>query len=145
MKKTWALVLLVAVLGGLAYWGARHHVVKTEQGAIVLTKRFLTYADTAVDVRPWSFDEFAAHPELKKALIDQGYQDLLEQLKTRERKAAFDELAAKADAMAETAAMQISQAAGDVAAEVSEAAGDAAAKASEMAKPWIGGNADSNP
>jgi hypothetical protein len=145
MKKTLALAVLVAVGGGLAYWGASRHVVMTEQGVIVLAKRFLTYADTAVDVRPWSSDEFEAHPELKRALIDQGYQDLLEQLKARERKAAFDELAAKADAMAEQAATQISQAASDVAAEVSEAAGDAAAKASEITKPWIGGNADSNP
>lgn len=100
MKKLIAVLLAVFVLGFLLYWSAQHHVVRTEKGVIVLVKRFLTYTDTFVDVRKWSSADFDAHPELKRAMIDQGYRDLLVEIKTRELKAKFTGLADKAAALA---------------------------------------------
>lgn len=133
MKKTIASILVVAVLGGLTYWGASRHVVRTEEGVVVLSKRFLAFADTAVDVRRWTSDDFDAHPELKKALIDEGYGDMLERLRARERKAALEGMADKAEAAAGEFAGKVSDMAGDVAAEVSETAGAIATKVSEKA------------
>ena len=146
MKKAIALLIVVVVLGGLAYGAASRHFVKTDKGGIVLAKRFLTCADTFVDVRAWSSDDFDAHPELKRALVEQGYGDLLAQLKAREREAALGEIKDKAAALAGEVAAKVSDTAADVAAtvaekaeavaaEVSEKAGEVAAKVSETVAP----------
>jgi len=131
MKKVLGFSVAIAVLGFLSYWSASHHVVQTKQGAIVMAKRFLTFADTFVDVRSWSSDDFEAHPELKKALADGGYEDLLAELKARERKAKRDGMKDKAASVAGEFADKVSDMAGDVAAEVSETAGEVADKVAE--------------
>jgi len=107
MKKLVVLLVVLAVAGLGAYWPARHHVVKTEKGVVVLSKRFLTYTDTFVDVRKWSSADFDAHPELKRAMIDQGYRDMLVELKTREVKATFNEVIDKAAVLADEIAAKI--------------------------------------
>ena len=122
MKKAIALLIVVVVLGGLAYGAASRHFVKTDKGGIVLAKRFLTCADTFVDVLAWSSDDFDAHPELKRALVEQGYGDLLAQLKAREREAALGEIKDKAAALAGEVAAKVSDTAADVAATVAEKA-----------------------
>jgi hypothetical protein len=94
--------LIFAMLVSLVlYWPASHHVVRTAEGVIVLSKRFLTYHDTYVDVRRWSSRDYDAHPALKRALIEQGYRDLLVELKTREIAAGFDRMKAQVQALAE--------------------------------------------
>ena len=133
MKKAMALLIVVVVLGGLAYGAASRHFVKTDKGAIVLVKRFLTVADTFVDVRAWSSDDFDAHPELKRALVEQGYADLLAQLKAREREAALGDIKDRAAALAGAVAAKVSETAADVAATVSETAEDVATEVSEKA------------
>lgn len=107
MKKLVVILVLIAVAALAAYWPARHHVVKTEKGVIVLSKRFLTYTDTFVDARKWSSADFDAHPELKRAMIDQGYRDMLVEIKTREVKASFDEMMDKAAVLADEIAAKI--------------------------------------
>jgi hypothetical protein len=74
---------------------------------VVLSKRFLTYADTFIDVRKWSSADFDAHPELKRAMIDQGYRDMLVELKTHEIEASFNEAMDKAAMLAEELAAKI--------------------------------------
>jgi hypothetical protein len=107
MKKALWLVLVFVFLGVLSYGFASHHLVKTDKGVAVLTKRFLTCADTFVDVRTWSSADFDAHPELKRAMINQGYRDMLVELKTGELQASLNDVANKAAAMAEEIATQI--------------------------------------
>ncbi len=107
MKRTLALLVILAVAALAAYWPARHHVVTTSKGAVLLSKRFLSYTDTFVDVRKWSSADFDAHPELKRAMIDQGYRDMLVEIKTREVRAAFGEMVDKAAAMADEIAGKI--------------------------------------
>ena len=142
MKKLVAGFALVAILGILSYWVASHHVVKTDQGVVVLAKRFLTGADTFVDVREWSSADFDAHPELKRALSDQGYRELLEDLKKSEIKASLDGMREKAAAVAGDLAAKVSETAGDLAAEVSEKAGDVAEKIEETVRGEKSGSGD---
>lgn len=107
MKNRIALLVVLAAAGLGAYWTARHHVVKTDKGVIVLGKRFLTYADTLVDVRRWSSADFDTHPELKRAMTDQGYRDMLVEIKTREVKDTLNEAVDKAVVLADEIAAKI--------------------------------------
>jgi hypothetical protein len=75
-----------------------------------------------VDVRKWSSADFDAHPELKRALIDQGYRDMLVELKTREVKDAFNGAMDKAAMLAD----------------------EIAAKIEKTVKIWLGEEAGSN-
>ena len=137
MKKLVSIVVVLAVLAGVAYWCAGHHVVRTDKGAIVLEKRYLAAGDTFVDVRAWSSADFDGHPDLKAALVFGGYEDLLADLKARERQAAMDDLKNRAAGMAKDVADQVATKAGEVAGAVSqtatEVAGQVAQKAEEVA------------
>ena len=137
MNKIVAIVAVLAVLAGLAYWFADHHVVRTDKGVIVLAKRYLAGADSFVDVRAWSSADFDGHPDLKAALVSGGYEDLLADLKARERQAALDDLKNRAAGMAKDMADQVATKAGEVAGAVSqtatEVAGQVAQKAEEVA------------
>ena len=50
MNKIVAIVAALAVLSGLAYWCADHHVVRTDLGVSVLAKRYLPAPDAIMDV-----------------------------------------------------------------------------------------------
>ncbi|MEW6078695.1 MAG: hypothetical protein AB1724_12835 [Thermodesulfobacteriota bacterium] len=107
MNKLITLLVFVAIIGIGAYWAADHHVVKTNKGVIVLVKRYLTYADTHVDVRKWSSADFDAHPELKRAMIEQGYRDMLAEIKEREIRAKMDEMRGKVSDVADEFAAKV--------------------------------------
>ena len=109
MKKAILPIMAALVLGSLSYWSASHHVVKTDKGVVVLAKRFLTFEDTGVDVRRWTSADFDAHPELKRAMIDQGYRDMLMELRAGELEASLNDVADKAGALAEGVAAKIAE------------------------------------
>lgn len=99
MKRFLGGVLVaVLILGAVsAGWLYRHHVIRTERGTVVLAKRFLTWTDTCVDARHWTSADFDRHAEIKRVLIENGYRDLLTQVKIREIRQSFDALAADAE------------------------------------------------
>ena len=134
MNKIVAIVAALAVLAGLAYWFADHHVVRTDKGVIVLAKRYLAGADSFVDVRAWSSAEFDGHPDLKAALVAGGYEDLLADLKARERQAALDDLKNRAAGMARDVAGQVAAKAEEVAEVVSQTATEVAGQVSQKAE-----------
>lgn len=134
MKKTVAVVLGLALLAGLAYWCAGHHVVRTERGVVVLAKRYLAGADSFVDVRAWSSADFEDRPDLKAALVSGGYGDLLADLKARERQAALDDLKNRAAGLAKDVAGQVSAKAGEVAGAISQTAAEVAGQVSQKAE-----------
>lgn len=71
-------VVVCCVTAGVALtWLAGHHLINTDQGLVVVSKRFVTLADTRVDIRGWSWEDAEAHAEVCKALIAGGYKDLL--------------------------------------------------------------------
>lgn len=137
MKRLIASAVILAGLAAAALWGAGHHVVRTDQGVLVVAKRYLAAGDTFADVRAWSSAEFDGHPDLKAALVSGGYEDLLADLKARERQAALDDLKNRAAGMARDVAGQVSAKAEEVAGAISqtatEVAGQVAQKAEEVA------------
>jgi hypothetical protein len=103
----------------------------------VVAKRYLAARDTFADVRAWASADFDKHPDLKSALVSGGYEDLLADLKARERQAALDDLKNRAAGMARDVAGQVAAKAEEVAGAVSqtatEVAGQVAQKAEEVA------------
>jgi len=96
MKKTArvsvALLAVLLVLGGsVAWWRFSHFLVKTDHGVMLLEKRFLTWEETVIDARGWTYTNFEQHPEVLKAMTDQGYGDMLAELKREELKSAVKE------------------------------------------------------
>ena len=134
MKKIVAVVIGLAVLAGLVYWSAAHHAVRTDQGVLVVAKRYLGIADTFADVRAWSSADFDGHPDLKAALISGGYEGLLADLKARERQAALDDLKNRAAGMAKDMADQVATKAGEVAGAVSQTATEVAGQVAQKAE-----------
>lgn len=134
MKRLFAAALVLVGLAWAAYWCAGHHVVRTDRGVIVLAKRYLAGADTFVDVRPWSSADFDGHPDLKAALVSGGYEDVLADLKARERQASLDDLKNRAAGMARDVADQVAVKAEEVAEAVSQTATEVAGQVSQKAE-----------
>ena len=134
MRKAIAAAGFLAVLAAAAFWCAGHHVVRTDQGVLVVAKRYLAAGDTFADMRAWSSAEFDEHPELKAALVSGGYEDLLADLKARERQAALDDLKNRAAGMARDVADQVATKAEEVAEVVSQTATEVADQVSQKAE-----------
>ena len=107
MQKFILVLAGLAILAAALYVPASYQVVRMEQGALVLHKRFLTYSDTCIDARAFTSADFDKRPELKRALIEGGYSDLLSDLKTRELKAQFARVMDDAQAAADEIAAAI--------------------------------------
>lgn len=86
------LVILVILAGGAAYWLASHHVVRGDDGVMVLKKRFLTFEDTRVDIRGWEIRDFDRHMNIRRALVAEGYGDLIANLKQKELKGSVNDI-----------------------------------------------------
>ncbi len=108
MKKVILLVVILGVGGALVAWTMGHHVIQTKKGTVVLAKRFLTLRDTCVDTRAWSSRDFDRHPEVKEALKNGGYRELLFELRRDELNASINELATQAQAQAQVQDMAAS-------------------------------------
>ena len=99
MKTRTALlpVLLVLAAGSaLGRRALRHTVVQTDRGTILLQKRFVALRDTWVDAGGWSYADYRARPDLAQAMREQGYGDLLLDLRVRDAKAQADALSERA-------------------------------------------------
>jgi hypothetical protein len=101
MKMIVTVMLILLIAGFSAYWLAGHHVVRAESGYLVLEKRFLSLNDTYVDVRGWTSADYDRHPQLKRALIIQGYDDLLADLGRKEIQSSIEEMVKHAEIAAE--------------------------------------------
>ncbi|MBI3271031.1 MAG: hypothetical protein HYZ53_18655 [Planctomycetes bacterium] len=81
--KAFALGLGVAVLA-LAWFTFTRHVIRTPEGMRVVKRVENGFQNSYVDVRAWGFLDYAAHPEVGKALA----VDELERAKARGEAAA---------------------------------------------------------
>lgn len=102
MKKLLAAGVALVLIGILLlFWVANNHIIRADEGTIVINKRFVTLKDSFVDIREWTSSDFDAHPALKIALIEEGYGDMLAELKREEMKASLQDLFERADSMAQ--------------------------------------------
>lgn len=134
MKRLLASAIVLAGLVVGTYWCAGHHVVRTDRGVLVVAKRYLAAGDTFADVRAWSSADFDGHPDLQAALVAGGYEDLLADLKARERQAALDDLKNRAAGMARDMADQVATKAEEVAGAVSQTATEVADQMAQKAE-----------
>ena len=77
IRKLVGVVVLVLIGAGLMYYALGHHFVKTKEGTITVPKASLGLADTYVNITEWKAADFADHPEVTKALIDNGHEDVV--------------------------------------------------------------------
>lgn len=94
----WSVVIVLLAVAGLAWLAATHHLILTEKGAALVGKRFLTYEETYADTRSWSITDFDEHPNVRDALIRNGYGDIISELRREELDRSVKQLAADAEA-----------------------------------------------
>ncbi|MFH0953597.1 MAG: hypothetical protein V1873_04640 [Verrucomicrobiota bacterium] len=94
----WSVVIVLLAVAGLAWFVATHHLILTEKGAVLVGKRFLTYEETYADTRSWSITDFDEHPNVRDALIRNGYGDIISELRREELDRSVKQLAADAEA-----------------------------------------------
>jgi len=105
MKKVFLVALsAVVVISIITLWSSAHYILRADKGFIVIDKRFMTFTDTFADIRTWSSKDFDLHPEIKEAMVSQGYCDILIELKIREIKADLMEMGEKIYTKAEEGA-----------------------------------------
>jgi hypothetical protein len=68
------------MLGGiLASCAIGLHVVRADSGMLAVRKTRPTLKDVYVDIRRWNRQDWRDHPDLAKALVESGHQDLVPQ------------------------------------------------------------------
>ena len=80
MTKLISSAFLVLLGMGLMYFGMGHHIVKTDKGRIYVPKAKMALSETFADVTQWKTEDLEAHPEVVKALINNGHQDVIAHL-----------------------------------------------------------------
>jgi hypothetical protein len=86
MKKRLIILIILLLLAIGAYWTASHYVVSSEWGLMVLNKRFLTFHDSYVNAKAWGYSDYEEHPNIMAAMRQQGYEDILDDMRVKERK-----------------------------------------------------------
>lgn len=107
--RTLIAILVLIALCMCAYWAASHYVVRTDEGVVVLRKRFLTFSDFYVDTRDWGFAEYRENPRLREAFAEQGYGDLLRDTAADEIEAGVDEALERARKLRERVAKRMDE------------------------------------
>ncbi len=77
IKSAIGTVIVLAVGAFLAYYAMGHHIVKTDKGYITMPKKEMSISNTFADIRNWERGDFEAHPEITKALLENGHEDLV--------------------------------------------------------------------
>lgn len=79
MFRRWIIVpiLLLLIGGGVMYVLLAYHFVTTKDGSVRVPKAAMTFDDTFVDITAWEARDFVEHPDLTRALLDNGHEDLV--------------------------------------------------------------------
>ncbi|MFH0909534.1 MAG: hypothetical protein V1929_12310 [bacterium] len=100
MKKFFAALFVGLTAVGacvMSVWIMDHHIIQTPKGVVVVSKRFLAWKDSYIDIRSWSYAEFEAKPDIEKVLVVNGYSDLVYDIQLNELRTAIDDLSREAE------------------------------------------------
>ncbi len=75
--KIFKLLVFVTWFAGWGLAAASLHVVRTPDKVVVVPKDRLTFNETYADIREWTTDDVASHPQLTARLTATGRSDLL--------------------------------------------------------------------
>jgi len=77
MRRLIALLVGVAIGGGVVFGSFQYHLVRTEKNFIFVRRQRADWHDAYVDIRKWSHHEWGAHRDLSNDLIAAGRGDLI--------------------------------------------------------------------
>jgi len=77
IRKVIVAIVLIVAGAALMYYALGRHFVETAEETIIVPKEKLSLADTWVDISEWEREDFQEHPELTRALIENGQEDLV--------------------------------------------------------------------
>jgi hypothetical protein len=77
MRRLIAALFFASLGGGLVYLAFTHHVVRADEGFLLVPKHTASLTDVWADVRGWTADRWLEHPQLARSLIEQGRSDLI--------------------------------------------------------------------
>ena len=77
MRRLFALLIAAAVGGGIVFTAFQFHVVRSEERVLLVPRRQADWHDAYVDIRSWSYREWANHPDLSENLVASGHGDLV--------------------------------------------------------------------
>jgi len=77
MRSLWIFlggILTGLLLAGLAY---EYHFVMTGKGFLIVPKTHSALKNIYVDIRDWSLEDWGQHPDVARALIQDGRSELI--------------------------------------------------------------------
>jgi hypothetical protein len=77
MRKLLLFVVGMIVGGGMVCFAFEYHVVRTQNGVVLIRKKPAGLGDQYVDVRNWRPSDWQAHPQLVEAVVANGHGDLI--------------------------------------------------------------------
>ena len=77
IRKLLGTVVLILIGAGRMYYSLGDQMVKTEDVTSSVPNARGRIKDTCVNITEWEKSDFQDHPELTKALIDNGHEDLV--------------------------------------------------------------------
>jgi hypothetical protein len=77
MRKLLLFCFGMIVGGGIVCFAFSYHVVRTNNGVVLIPKKPAGLGHQYVDVRNWKPSDWQAHPELAEAIMAHGRGDLI--------------------------------------------------------------------
>lgn len=75
MRRLRALLFGIALGGGLVYFGFNFHLVRAQDGWLMVPRTSVALEDACVDVRKWGAADWRKHPALTRDMFKAGYGD----------------------------------------------------------------------
>lgn len=73
MRRLKALLLGIALGGGLVYFGFNYHLVRAADSWLIVPRVEVALRDACVDIRSWKLDDWRKHPELTRDMLRAGH------------------------------------------------------------------------
>jgi hypothetical protein len=77
VRKLISIIFWIVVGMALMYGMQRHHIVRTEERWLLVPKDQIGLRDTYVDMRGWTSNDLQEHPQVVKALVENGHRDVV--------------------------------------------------------------------
>ena len=77
MRKLISIIFWILVGMVLMYGMLRHHIVRTEERWLFVPKNQIELRDTYVNVTGWTSKDLQEHPQVVKALVENGHRDVV--------------------------------------------------------------------
>ena len=73
MRRLSALMFGIALGGGLVYCGFNDHLVRADDGWLMVPRTTVALDDACIDIRQWGFADWRKHPTLTRDMLKAGY------------------------------------------------------------------------